>query len=73
MADLVYMVPAPGVRVTHPAGTPKAMRVIPASGEWIRVTDYWHRREADGSIMRAMPPAEPTTKPAATPAAKGKG
>ena len=77
MDDRVFMVPAPGVRLTHPAGSPRAMKPIPASGEWLRLTDYWLRRELDGSIVRATPPADPpadtTTKPAATPAAKGKG
>lgn len=74
MDDRVFMVPAPGVRLTHPAGSPKAMQEIPASGEWIRVTEYWRRREADGSIVRANPPAEPTTdtKPALR-AVKGQG
>lgn len=76
MDDRVFMVPAPGVRLTHPAGSPKAMKQISASGEWLRLTDYWLRRELDGSIMRATPPADPpadtTTKPALR-AVQGKG
>jgi hypothetical protein len=60
--DRIYMIPAPGVRVTHPAGSPKAMKAIPAAGEWLRLTDYWLRREADGSVFRGTPPAP--TQPA---------
>jgi hypothetical protein len=61
--DRIYMIPAPGVRVTHPAGSPKAMKVIPPAGEWLRLTDYWLRREADGSIVRGSPPAPTQTMP----------
>lgn len=74
MDDRVFMVPAAGVRVTWPAGSPKAMKPIPPAGEWLRLDTYWLRREADGSISRGTPPAEPTTdtKPALR-AVKGQG
>ncbi len=48
------------------------MRPIPPAGEWLRLDTYWLRREADGSISRGTPPAEPNTKQAAPVAAKGK-
>lgn len=64
MDDRVYMIPAKGVRVTHPAGSPKAMKAIPPVGEWLTMTEYWRRREADGSIVRGTPPdPTPTTPP----------
>ncbi len=63
MDDRVYMIPAPGVRVTHPAGSPKAMKAIPPTGEWLTITEYWRRREADGSIVRGSPPASTQTTP----------
>lgn len=70
MAERVYMIPAPSVRVTHPAGSPKARRALPAEGEWVLLDDWWTRRELDGSCARGAPPNETAPAPVA---GKGKG
>jgi len=70
MLDRLYMVPGPGLRVLHPAGSPKAMRPLPAGGEWVTLTDYWQRRIDDGDVTASTTePAPPkaTTKKEPTP------
>ena len=62
--ERVYMIPAPGKRVTHPAGSPKAMRALPPEGEWVVLTDWWVRRELDGAVTRGKDPND-TPAPAA--------
>ncbi len=58
MPARVYMVPSPGVRVLHPAGAHRQGRPLAAVGEWVTLTDYWTRRELDGSIVRGHDPTE---------------
>lgn len=62
----VHMIPAAGVRVLYPAGHPRQGRALPAEGASVPLDNYWTRRELDGSVVRAAPPAAPAAPAAPT-------
>lgn len=50
MSKPVYLVPAPGLKVRHPAGG-----YLPEEGAEVVVDTYWRRRIADKSVSEGKP------------------
>jgi hypothetical protein len=58
----IYIKPKEGLQVRDP----QTYQPLPAAGAWVTRNSYWIKRQAEGSVEKATPPAK-TKAPAKAP------